>query len=507
MEALVRYALNDDVSYAKQTAELRNQRVYAIRAGVNNFLDVARQTFKEVNDDVNTHADELKENHDVNLEVKFDPARQHYLRISAAEYEERPIPDVFVNVFRRKGVIECQTLELMKLNQKIKDAHNEVISMSDHSVQSLINAVRSKIHPLFKISESIALLDMLAGFAEVATMLDYTKPDITATLALKAMRHPIQEKIRRDKIVPNDVYATQQNRFQIITGANMSGKSTYIRSVALNALIAQIGCFTPCQYSSFPLFHQLFARVSMDNNVESNVSTFASEMREMAFILRNIEPRSLVIIDELGRGTSTTDGLAIAVAIAEALIESKAYVWFVTHFRDLPRILSQRAGVVNLHLSTNIAADMSKITTTYKISEGPEETANYGLAFAKTMALPEGVLEVATQVSDALRERNEARKSDPRALAVARRRKLVLNLREQLIQANESKMEDKEALREWLKRLQDEFMVRMSAIEAEARVSEDEECTTEGVSSGPGIANRGMESGVMGASVGGEAES
>lgn len=353
------------------------------------------------------------------------------------------------------------------MNQKIRDAHNEVVGMSDRSVQELIDQVRSKTHPLFKISESIAMLDMLAGLAQLVTTHDYVKPELTDTLAIKSGRHPIRDKIQRDKFVPNDVYATQQHRFQIITGCNMSGKSTYIRSIALMAVMAQIGCFVPAQYGSFPMIHQLFARVSTDDSIQANVSTFASEMREIAFILRNVEPRSLIIIDELGRGTSTTDGLAIAIAIAEALIESKALVWFVTHFRDLPRILAERAGVVNLHLAVDIAHDFSRMKMMYKISDGYEEEKYYGLALARVINLPDQVIDIATQVSTALHARNEARKSNARTLAVARRRKLVLNLREQLLQAKQSTIPARE-LSKWLKRLQDEFTIRMAAIDAEA---------------------------------------
>ncbi len=364
-------------------------------------------------------------------------------------------------------MIECQTLKLVKLNQKITDAHNEVVNMSDRSIQDLIDDVRTEIHPLFKISESIAMLDMIASFAQLVTTQDYVKPELTDTLAIKAGRHPIRDKIQCEKYVPNDVYSTQQHRFQIITGCNMSGKSTYIRTIALMSIMAQIGCFVPAQYASFPISHQLFARVSTDDSIEANVSTFAAEMQEIAFILRNIDRRSLVIIDELGRGTSTTDGLAIAIAIAEALIESRAYVWYVTHFRDLARILAERAGVVNLHLAVDIAADSSRMKMLYKISDGYEEEKFYGLALARVVDLPEEVITTATKVSQALHQRNEARKSNAKILSVARRRKLVLSLREQLIQAKNGKMEGEE-LRPWLMRLQDEFLVRMAAIDAEA---------------------------------------
>lgn len=414
---------------------------------------------------------------ELDLDLKFDGPRQFYIRILASQLEDRGVPDFFVNIYRKNKFIECQTLELIKMNQKIKDAHNEVISLSDRAVQELIETVRSRIHPLFKVSEAIAMLDMLAGFAHLAVINEFARPQLLDTLAIKAGRHPIREKTQVDKYVPNDIYATEQNRFQIITGCNMSGKSTYIRSIALMAIMAQIGCFVPAAYASLPVTLQLFARVSTDDSIEANVSTFASEMREVAFILRNISAHSIVLIDELGRGTSTTDGLAIAIAIAEELIKSKALVWFVTHFRDLPRILAERAGVVNLHLAVDINVDASKLKMRYKIAEGYQEERFYGLALARVIDLPERVVDVATRVSHALHERNEARKRNTRTVTAARRTKLLLNLREQLSQARESCQSDTsnpEELRAWLGRLQVEFSVRMRALEAESEVDESE---------------------------------
>jgi DNA mismatch repair protein MSH4 len=139
------------------------------------------------------------------------------------------------------------------------------------------------------------------------------------------------------RFVPNDVFAREQHRFQIITGCNMSGKSTYLRSIALLQIMAQIGCFVPAEYAVFPIIEQLLVRTSTDDSIETNMSTFSREMREMAFILRNITNKSLAIVDELGRGTSTRDGLAIALAISESLIQSSAFVWFATHFHELSR--------------------------------------------------------------------------------------------------------------------------------------------------------------------------
>ena len=336
--------------------------------------------------------------------------------------------------------------------------------MSDHVIQELIEKIRADVAPLFRISEGIALLDMIAAFAYSVAIQDYCRPELTSTLAIKDGRHPIREKIQTEKFIPNDVYATQQTRFQIITGCNMSGKSTYIRSISLMAIMAQVGSFVPASYASFPIHHQLFARVSMDDSIESNMSTFAAEMRETAFILRNINPRSLVIIDELGRGTSTRDGLAIAIAIAEALIESKSLVWFVTHFRDLARFLAERPGVVNLHLSVELEHD--RMMMLYKIEGGYVQEEHYGIALAKVIDLPPQVIQVAENVSRTLRANDNRQRKTSVILIQARKKKLVLGLKEQLMQAKEGNMQG-EVLRRWLKKLQDEFVRRLGALEDE----------------------------------------
>lgn len=469
VQDLIAEALNEDTTYAKQPLDLRNQRTYAVRSGVNGLLDVARQTYKEAMTDTLQHITDLGEEHNLPLQTKFDNPRQFYIRLRAEDLEARDLPGVFINVFRKKDNIECQTLELLKRNQKISDAHTEVILMSDKTVQALIADVRQHMGSLFRICEGVAMLDMLASFAHLVSTQDYVRPQLSDTLAIRAGRHPIREKIQEAKYVPNDVYATQQKRFQIITGCNMSGKSTYIRSVALMQVMAQVGSFVPAQYASFPIIRQLFARVSLDDNIEANVSTFAAEMREAAFILRNIDGQSVAIVDELGRGTSTRDGLAIAIAIAEALIESRALVWFVTHFRDLPKILAERNGVVNLHLAVDNTED-EKMEMLYRVSSGAVQDEHYGLKLACVMPLPPDVIEHAELVSATLDQAMQRKKSEGASLGiiVARRRRLLLNLKEHLAQAKDGSMDDEDLTR-WLKDLQREFVVRMSALAEEEK--------------------------------------
>lgn len=470
IQKLIDDVINKDTMYAKQPLDFRNQRTYAVKAGVNGLLDVARQTYRESMTDAYEHIESLREEHNLPLQTKFEEARQYYIRLSASDVEDRDLPAVFINVFRKKNIIEFQTLSLLKSNQKIADAHTEVIMMSDNQVQSLIASAREHMSVLFKISEAIAMLDMLSSFADVVTAQGYVRPLIGETLAIRGGRHPIREKIHNAKFIPNDVYATQQKRFQIITGCNMSGKSTYIRSVALMTVMAQIGCFVPAQNFVFPIMCQLFARMSMDDNIEANVSTFAAEMRETAFILKNIDRRSIAIIDELGRGTSTRDGLAIAIAIAEALVESRALVWFATHFRDLAVIMAERNGVVNLHLAVDVREN-KKIEMSYRLEAGVTQEEHYGLKLARVMPLPPDVVEHAEHVAMTLERQMKKKAQNSIVVVTARRRKLLLNLKEHLVQAKTGNMNE-ETLREWLKDLQKEFVNRMTALDEEARKAE-----------------------------------
>jgi len=161
IQELIDSVINADTTYAKQPLELRNQRVYAVKSGINGLLDVARTTYKEATEDVYQHSTELGVEYGIQLDLKYETARQFYIRISLSELEEKTLPPIFTNVIHRKKYIECQTVELMKRNQKIKVSHQEVILMSDEAIESLIEGVRSHVSVMFKICEAVALLDMV----------------------------------------------------------------------------------------------------------------------------------------------------------------------------------------------------------------------------------------------------------------------------------------------------------------------------------------------------------
>ncbi|GAW14311.1 hypothetical protein ANO14919_037120 [Xylariales sp. No.14919] len=458
--------INDDVTAMKAPIDIRNQRIYAVKSGVHGLLDIARQTYKEATEDVYQHVDELSngpEEHELVIEVKFDHRRKFWLRLEGSEFEDRQLPDVFINKITRSRWIECQTLMLVQLNNRITDSHNEAVMLSENIIQQLLDDIRGYVPELFRVCEGIALLDMVASFTQSATTRDYVRPEISDTLALKNARHPICERVNPERLVPNDAYAGEQHRFQIVTGCNMSGKSTYIRMVALMQVMAQIGSFVPAEYASFPLFQQLFVRISTDDNIEANMSTFSLEMREMAFILRNVNNKSLAIIDELGRGTSSRDGLAIALAISEALIQSNSIVWFATHFQEITKILSSRPGVLNLHLETDVLSSpetRARMTMLYKIKSGPVQERSYGINLARAMGFPESFIEVAQGVSQTLADTMEGRKDASESRWLIRQRKMILNLTSMLSQLMKSEMDDA-TMGSYLRHLQDEFVQKM----------------------------------------------
>lgn len=265
------------------------------QAGVNGLLDVARTTFRETSEDVIAYHTELAQASDIKLSLKYDAVRQYYFRFQRSELEGHTMPSDFINVVFKKKFVECQTMELVKENQKINDSHQECMMMSDQAVQGLLSDISMHLATLFKLSESIGMLDMISALAHVSIANDYCRPEFGDTLAVKDARHATKEKCQQLKYIPNDVYATQQSRFQIVTGCNMSGKSTYARSTLLLVIMAQIGSFVPASYACLPIFFQLFARVAADDVMDADASTFAQEMRETAFILQNVNERSMYV--------------------------------------------------------------------------------------------------------------------------------------------------------------------------------------------------------------------
>ncbi|KAI5118520.1 hypothetical protein M0805_007689 [Coniferiporia weirii] len=451
IEALIARSLNEDATAQKGGGlNAMNARVYAVKANYNCLLDVARETYKENVADIFQLNRALCERHGLPLQLVYQEQGFVFTlrKLDLEEAGMAELPKGFVNVKARKGKWFFESVDLKKRNARTKDALDETLMLSASIIQELVAEVIIEVGALYKASEAIALLDMLWSFAHASIL----RPEFTGTLAIKAGRHPILEGVRSaGTLVANDVYCCDTSSFQIIQGPNMSGKSTYLRQIGLLTVMAMCGCFVPAEYASFRIHDALLTRLSNDDNIERSLSTFAEEMSSSAMILGLSTSDSLVLVDELGRGTSPREGLGISHAIAERLIGIKAFVFFATHFSDLAISLSRQPSVINLHLSvqkSRLTVSNMGLVFHYKIIDGvPDDIDHYGLELARLADLPNDVLLEARRVSTRLSELESTRRDDCESNQTTLRRKAMLRLRVQLTQAfDHSALPDQELL-------------------------------------------------------------
>ncbi|KAF9781104.1 muts domain V-domain-containing protein [Thelephora terrestris] len=491
-------------------------RVFAVKANFNRLLDVARETFKENVADIYELGRELSGTHGLPLALVYQDSG-FVFQLKKLEVGGG-LPAEFINVTEKKGRIVFSTLDLKKRNARMKDALDEVMSLSDklfpppcllsrntlthlcRIIRDLIGSIVSHIGALYKASEAVslllyacgkfdqsrakvALLDMLVSFAHASIVQNCVRPEFTGTLAVKAGRHPILSIIKTaGALVPNDTYCCDSSSFQLVRGPKLR-KSTYLRQVGLLTIMGMCGCFVPAEYASFRAHDSLLTRLSNDDDMEKSLSTFANEMASCAMILGLATPRSLVLMDEVGRGTSPEEGVGIAHAVAETLIKSRCFVLFTTHFHELSLSLSRQPTVVNMHLSVQVrevvpppagstCPDSSQsarpsgsklgLVFNHRIMDGEMgNVGHYGLQLAKLADLPNDVLSEAARVTELLEEQHSVNKASSEAGRIAQRRKLFLRLRTQLTQAAEHSMLPDRELLDYFSRIQRETVATL----------------------------------------------
>ncbi|TBU46298.1 muts domain V-domain-containing protein [Dichomitus squalens] len=474
MEKAISESLNEEATPARGGLNAVNARVYAVKANFNRLLDVARETYKENVGDIYALRNRLVEEHNIPLTLSYrdsDAGFVFSLKKTDLDDAGGELPRGFVDATPQKGRWVFSSIELKKRNARMKDALDETLILSDKRVfqisfhlvnlkiiQDLTDDVVVNIGALYKASEAVALLDLLWSFAHASIL----RPEFTGTLAIKGGRHPVLECVQSaGATIPNDVYCCEASSFQIVQGPNMSGKSTYLRQIALLTVMAMCGCFIPAEYGSFRIHDHLLTRLSNDDDLERNLSTFASEMASTAMILGLATENSLVLIDEVGRGTSVREGVAISHAIAEELIRLKSFVFFATHFHELTTTLSRQPSVINLHLSVQKSrptASKFGITFHYKIVDGASDLQDhYGLDLARLADLPESVISEARRVAEYLADREERDQRQSKTSKLALRRKALLRLRTQLGQALDHSSLPDEELATYLARMQKEI--------------------------------------------------
>ncbi|HZK09438.1 MAG TPA: DNA mismatch repair protein MutS, partial [Clostridia bacterium] len=291
------------------------------------------------------------------------------------------------------------TEELKELELKILSAEEEQKIYERELYEKLVQKVKTFSQDLLVLSKSLAILDVSLSFSRLARENNYVRPhvDKKRNLELTNSRHPVIEDLQgRENFIANDIYMDDKEHFFIITGPNMAGKSTYLRQIALITLMAHMGSFVPADYALIPLTDRIFTRVGATDDLSQGKSTFMVEMSELSFILHNATEDSLVILDEIGRGTSTYDGLSIAWATTEYLTsEIKPRCLFATHYHELTEAEGKISGIKNFRIAIKqIGSDLVFLR---KILPGRSKRS-YGIEAAKLAGLPQSLISRASEL-------------------------------------------------------------------------------------------------------------
>ena len=337
IEEMISEVINEDVSYSEKTNIQHHQRFYAVKSASNGLLEVARRTLKEIQSDIYEYVDTWSRQIDLVVDIKYQAKRGYYLIVSNTILGERSLDGICSQYKRGRSNVTFTTMDLLKLNGRVKESMTEVLLASQAILEGLFSRLREKIDTIYEVSSAISRLDFICGLSQWA--LDsgsVCRPEFTTSgdsksdsgsLTVRQSRHPILEASGRN-IVSNDYFSCRGNSFAVITGANMSGKSTYAKQIALLCVMAQMGSFIPAEYASFPVYDRILTRLGSDDELESNASSFRMEMKEAAYILEMMSDSALVIIDELGRGTEYLEGLSLALSICDKILCGEVTLFF-----------------------------------------------------------------------------------------------------------------------------------------------------------------------------------
>jgi DNA mismatch repair protein MutS len=323
------------------------------------------------------------------LKVEYNRVHGFYIEVSFANANK--VPDDYRRRQTLKNVERYITPELKAFEDKALSANDRALAREKFLYEQLLDQLAPFIPQLQRIAAAIAELDVLATFAERAATLNFSAPQFAddAQINIVKGRHPVVEA-QVDTFTPNDATLNDTRRTLLITGPNMGGKSTYMRQVAIIALLAHVGCFVPAQAAVLGEIDQIFTRIGASDDLASGRSTFMVEMTEAANILHNATEKSLVLVDEIGRGTSTFDGLALAYAIARHLLEiNRSYTLFATHYFELTRLAEEFTQLANVHLDA--IEHQHSIVFLHSVNEGAA-SQSYGLQVAALAGVPNSVI-------------------------------------------------------------------------------------------------------------------
>ena len=354
------------------------------------------------------------------------------------------------------GYVRKQTLTNAErfITQELKDKEDAIVHAQERSIRleaelfnHLLNQIKVYLPKLHDLSHALATIDALYALAEISSENGYTRPQFHTghSIHMKEARHPILDRMMKTtRYVSNDLEMGEDNDILMITGPNMGGKSTYMRQTVLLVIMAQIGCFVPAKKAEMPIFDQIFTRIGASDDIMSGQSTFMVEMIEANNALQNATANSLILFDEIGRGTSTYDGMALAQAMIEYIIRNiKAKTLFSTHYHELTEMAEKNAGIRNVHVDVHEEDD--KVTFLYRVLDGKADKS-YGINVARLAHLPSSVLERAKQILDNLELQPNMVKEVKPPLVIEKENPQHMQIINQVKQVDVNKMTPMEAM-------------------------------------------------------------
>jgi len=342
-----------------------------------------------------------------NLRIGFNKKTGYYFEVTKSYFDQ--VPDYFIRKQTLSNSERYYTEELKDIELKILGAEEKIIDMEFNIFQDIRQSIKNQINRIQRVSKLIATIDVLNSFAQVAYKNNYVKPNLNNKGIIKIIegRHPVvEETIDNNLFVPNDTLLdNEKNMIQIITGPNMAGKSTYMRQVAIIVLMAQIGSFVPAKEADIGIVDRIFTRIGASDNLSQGESTFMVEMNEVSNIIKNATKNSLIILDEVGRGTSTYDGLSIAWAIVEHIAKNiKAKTLFATHYHELTQLEKEIEGIKNLTILVEEKDD--EVIFLRKIVKGSTDKS-YGIEVAKLAGIDGKIIDRANEILNKIEQKKQ----------------------------------------------------------------------------------------------------
>ncbi|EUB61351.1 MutS protein [Echinococcus granulosus] len=386
--------LHQDACVCKGTLQMRVQKCFAIKPGINVLLDLTRRAYAEQVDDISHYVKGLASEHTLPLRVGYNKARGFFIQIpeqalylppalrtrseicaesvgshfsgssfdSQSHTRRHGLPEVFIKVQVARGLINCTTAELVKLNERVKGSLNEVYLIADNLACKLIHDLHPEMSLFYRLSEAVSGLDLLCSLARIVISAPpghcFVKPVFGDTLAIQEGRHMINDRFGGCLPVSNNTFASASQNVLIILGTSMSGKTTYLTQVALMQILAQIGSFVPAKFAAFRLTDKIFVRMGCRDDMSTNASAFALEMREVGHMLRSATDNSLVLIDDLGLSTTDEDCFSLSYAICDALAKMRAFSFFTSSDASLSQLQFVHLNVEICHFEVETRGTM-----------------------------------------------------------------------------------------------------------------------------------------------------